>query len=54
MVRHTRLATVTVTDGAKHCVTGRQWSQEVRIHFRFMFFFNNQGITNTDINIIQA
>ena len=37
MVRHTQLATVTVTDGAKHCVAGRQWSQAVRVHFRFMF-----------------
>ena len=37
MVRHTQLATVTVTDGAKHCVTDRQWSEEVRVHFRFMF-----------------
>ena len=54
MVRHSQLATVTVTDGAKHCVTGRQWSHEVRVHFRFMFISNNQGITSTDINIIQA
>ena len=37
MVRHNQLATVTVTDGAKHCVTGRQWSMEIRVHFRFMF-----------------
>ena len=37
MVRHTQLATVTVSDVAKHCVTGRQWSMEIRIHFRFMF-----------------
>ena len=54
MVRHTQLASVTVTDGAKHCVTDRQWSQEVRVHFRFMFISNNREITNTDINIIQA
>ena len=54
MVRHSQLATVTVTARAKHCVTARQWSQEVQVHFRFMFILNNQGITNTDINIIQA
>ena len=27
MVRHTKLATVAVTDGAKHYVIARQWSQ---------------------------
>ena len=37
MVRHTQLATVTVIDVAKHRVTGRQWSMEIRVHFRFMF-----------------
>ena len=35
MVRHAKLATV--SDVAKHCVTARQWSQEIRLHFRFMF-----------------
>ena len=37
MVRHTQLANLTVTDGAKRCVTSRQWSQEVRVNFSFMF-----------------
>ena len=37
MVRHAQLATVAVTDGAKHYVIACQWSQEVRVHFRFMF-----------------
>ena len=35
MVRHSQLApvTVTVTDGAKHCVTARQWSDEIQVYF---------------------
>ena len=37
MMRHAKLATVTVSDVAKHCVTARQWSQEIRVHFRFIF-----------------
>ena len=37
MVRHAKLATVTVSDVAKQCVTARQWSQEIRLHFRFIF-----------------
>ena len=37
MVRHTQLATVTVSDVAKHCVTGRQWSMEIRVLLGFMF-----------------
>ena len=37
MVRHAQLPTVTVSDVAKHCVAARQWSQDIRVHFRFMF-----------------
>ena len=37
MVRHAQLATDTVTNGAKHCVTARRWSKEIRVHFRCMF-----------------
>ena len=37
MVRHAQLATVTVGDVAKHCVTSRQLSQEIRVHIRFKF-----------------
>ena len=37
MVRHAKLAIVTVSDVAKHCVTARQWSQVMRLHFKFMF-----------------
>ena len=37
MVRHAQLATVTVSDVAKHCVTARQLSQEIQVHIRFMF-----------------
>ena len=37
MVRHAQLATAAVNDVAKHCVTARQLSQEIRVHIRFMF-----------------
>ena len=47
------------TNGAEHCVTARQWSINVqvlgdRVHIKFMFIYNNQGIQNTQINIIQV
>ena len=38
MVRHTQLATVTVSDVAKHCVTGRQWSMEIRVNLDLCLF----------------
>ena len=37
VLRHSQLAHVTVTDGAKHCATARQWSDEIQVYFLFMF-----------------
>ena len=44
MVRHTQLATVTVTDVAKHCVTARQWSQEIQFILDLCLFKIIRGL----------